>query len=69
MLFHTTFVVLGAVCAFYAYKTNPFRSAPSDKPSTEFLAFQRNYVTVFWVMMMADWLQGPYVYALYESYG
>lgn len=69
MLFHTTFVVLGALCAFYAYKTNPFRSAPSDKPSTEFLAFQRNYVTVFWVMMMADWLQGPYVYALYESYG
>ena len=24
---------------------------------------------VYWLMMAGDWLQGPYVYALYSSYG
>jgi len=31
--------------------------------------FQRTYLKVYLAAMMADWLQGPFVYALYESYG
>jgi len=31
--------------------------------------FQRNYLTVYTLAYFADWLKGPYVYALYESYG
>ena len=27
------------------------------------------YTQVYLLAMMADWLQGPFVYALYESYG
>eukprot|EP00466_Bigelowiella_natans_P014204 jgi/Bigna1/90905/estExt_fgenesh1_pg.C_820058 len=61
------FYSLGAVCAYLAYKTNPFKQAPESSPS--FVSFQRNYVFVFLVMMGSDWLQGPYVYALYASYG
>jgi len=34
-----------------------------------FASFQRVYLIVYLSAMMADWLQGPYVYALYESYG
>ncbi len=34
-----------------------------------FNAFRNNYITVFLIMMAADWFQGPYVYALYENYG
>jgi len=34
-----------------------------------FTNFQKNYVGIWLMMMMADWLQGPYVYALYASYG
>ena len=30
--------------------------------------FRNNYIVVYLCMMMADWLQGPYVYALYKSY-
>jgi hypothetical protein len=42
----------------------------SRKPTDErFSAFQRTYLVVYLAAMMADWLQGPYVYALYESYG
>lgn len=50
--------------------------------SAEFKVFQRNYVLVFLIMFGnnrfvdcadrctgADWLQGPYVYALYTYYG
>lgn len=37
--------------------------------SGRFQAFQRNYILVFLLAMFADWLQGPYVYELYVSYG
>jgi MFS transporter, MFS domain-containing protein family, molybdate-anion transporter len=35
----------------------------------KFVAFQRTYLTIFLLAMFADWLQGPYVYELYVSYG
>jgi len=41
---------------------------PTDV-SIAFKSFQRNYLLVFLIMMCADWLQGPYVYALYTHYG
>lgn len=37
--------------------------------NSDFKAFQRAYLIVYYLAMLADWLQGPYVYALYESYG
>lgn len=46
------------------------RSRESRKVNDErFSAFQRTYLLVYLTGMMADWLQGPYVYALYEAYG
>jgi fucose permease len=35
----------------------------------EVRSFHIMYLSVFMLAMMGDWLQGPYVYALYESYG
>lgn len=37
--------------------------------SPAFLSFRNNYLIVFSAMMAGDWLQGPYVYALYRHYG
>ena len=37
--------------------------------SAEFSRFQRGFLSVYYIAMTADWLQGPYVYALYSSYG
>lgn len=34
-----------------------------------FQQFQQTYLFGYLVAMLADWLQGPYVYALYASYG
>lgn len=36
---------------------------------TSFLSFRNNYLFVYSLMMAGDWLQGPYVYALYQHYG
>lgn len=50
------------------------RAALSDKGdnkvtySDDFKKFQRAYLTVYLIMMGADWLQGPYVYELYVHY-
>ncbi|KAG2485482.1 hypothetical protein HYH03_015756 [Edaphochlamys debaryana] len=34
-----------------------------------FYALRNNYCFVYALMMAGDWLQGPYVYALYQHYG
>ena len=34
-----------------------------------FLSFRNNYLVVYLLAMFSDWLQGPYVYQLYVSYG
>ena len=40
-----------------------------SQTSQAFGRFQRLYLGVYYLMMAGDWLQGPYVYALYDSYG
>ncbi|GBF98595.1 molybdate-anion transporter-like [Raphidocelis subcapitata] len=35
----------------------------------EYARFRNNYLAVFALAMAGDWLQGPYVYHLYEYYG
>lgn len=37
--------------------------------SAAFTSFQRLFLFVYLIMMAADWMQGPYVYRLYEHYG
>lgn len=42
-------------------------SLVEDTPASR--AFRNNYLLVYCLQMLGDWLQGPYVYALYEKYG
>ena len=41
----------------------------SSASNTKFQSFQTNYLIIFMLAMFSDWLQGPYVYELYVSYG
>jgi len=41
----------------------------SEEKLKKFRSFQINYLVIYFIVMGSDWLQGPYVYALYESYG
>lgn len=49
--------------------TNSLDKVTSSLQLSRFKSFQINYLTVFLLAMFSDWLQGPYVYELYVSYG
>lgn len=44
-------------------------SSSAGSRSSDFRSFQINYLIVYLLAVMADWLQGPFVYALYTEYG
>ncbi len=44
-------------------------AATSSGRTPEFRSFQLNYLAVYLFAVASDWLQGPYVYALYTDYG
>jgi len=61
------FIALSIICAGLVIynRTNQVTPTTSD----DFKKFQLTYVSVYLIMSASDWMQGPYVYALYESYG
>jgi len=40
-----------------------------DDTPLSFIYFQKQYLSIFGLAWLADWLQGPYIYILYSSYG
>ena len=60
---HYAFAGSLTVCGVVVWKSWP-GSNDSEEITPRFVAFQRNYIAIWLCMMMADWLQGPYVYAL-----
>jgi hypothetical protein len=55
-----------AVLLLFASQGNEHSAALDSVP---FKKFQRNYLLVYCFMVAGDWLQGPYVYHLYDHYG
>eukprot|EP00930_Biecheleria_cincta_P039113 TRINITY_DN26904_c0_g1_i1.p1 TRINITY_DN26904_c0_g1~~TRINITY_DN26904_c0_g1_i1.p1 ORF type:complete len:448 (-),score=74.92 TRINITY_DN26904_c0_g1_i1:28-1371(-) len=55
-----------ATCAVLAFVTRP--KADANTPES-FRKLQIKYLVAWAICVAADWLQGPYVYALYQSYG
>ncbi|KAM9967408.1 hypothetical protein ACTFIW_001492 [Dictyostelium discoideum] len=41
----------------------------TENEEKQFKKFQNKYLLTYLLAMASDWLQGPYVYVLYESYG
>ncbi len=37
--------------------------------NANFKTFQRSFFAVYFLALLGDWLQGPYVYKLYDYYG
>jgi MFS transporter, MFS domain-containing protein family, molybdate-anion transporter len=66
-----SFAICGFLClALQLYSSQMGKAAATQTPTNaRFTAFQRNYLIVFMLAMFSDWLQGPYVYELYVSYG
>ena len=58
-------VFLSALCVVCAVVVIRSRSQDKVLVTKDFKKFQRGYLMVYFIAMMSDWLQGPYVYALY----
>ncbi|XP_073144086.1 uncharacterized protein [Henckelia pumila] len=63
------YLVFGAVGAVVAALELSKSSKDRINTSAAFNSFKNNYVLVYSIMMAGDWLQGPYVYYLYSTYG
>ena len=64
-----SFVVFSFVALalhFMARQTNEQRKSVSN---VNFVSFQRSFFVVYFMALLGDWLQGPYVYKLYSYYG
>jgi len=62
-------VALSLVCAgvtYLSWKNSP-QTSTGNNPN--FVAFQRKYFSAYFLALVADWLQGPYLYKLYSHYG
>jgi len=57
---------LTLLTATLAWFTRPRTSEPFPQG---FVAFKWKFLSVWYIAAAVDWLQGPHVYALYESYG
>ncbi|MBA0768146.1 hypothetical protein Gotri_016973 [Gossypium trilobum] len=63
------FMVFGALSAVVAALELSKNSKDRINTSPAFNSFKNNYLVVYSLMMAGDWLQGPYVYYLYSTYG
>lgn len=71
-LFRILFRILAVVCVGLKLATTDRTPTSSSgesagKPSLEMARLQRKFLIVFWLFKMADWLQGPYFYDVYNS--
>lgn len=62
----TTMAVVALVFHVFAMKT---KSQVSSANNPNFKRFQHSFFLVYFMALFSDWLQGPYVYKLYEYYG
>ncbi|KNA14082.1 hypothetical protein SOVF_110800 [Spinacia oleracea] len=62
-------LLFGAMAAVVAALELSKTSKDRITTSSAFTSFKNNYLLVYSLMMAGDWLQGPYVYYLYTTYG
>lgn len=66
---YVVFLALTCLCALLQVKVNQTKSSVLTTSSPNFVALQRKFYFAYFLALISDWLQGPYVYKLYSSYG
>ncbi|ELT95975.1 hypothetical protein CAPTEDRAFT_167222 [Capitella teleta] len=66
---YAAFCALGLLCIGLQYWAIKTRREPPVGNNPLFLKFQRSYFLAYFPALLADWLQGPYLYKLYSHYG
>eukprot|EP00127_Corallochytrium_limacisporum_P003131 Clim_evm60s146 gene=Clim_evmTU60s146 len=68
-MFAYVFVVLAITCAYVQFQKVKKLRQTAAASEARYHAFERLYLIPYVLAVGADWLQGPYVYALYADYG
>lgn len=66
---YVIFVGLAGVCALTHFWARRTKSQLSSGNNPNFRQFQIQFFVVYFLALLSDWLQGPYVYKLYSYYG
>jgi len=68
MMFQTLFFSLAATAAVVkVLDRDKSAGIDEEKMPAEMRSLQMRFLIVFWLLRMADWLQGPYFYEVYAS--
>lgn len=66
---YVSFGILSGLCALFHFKCKMGQADEMTIANPNFVAFQNSYFKVYFPALMAEWLQGPYLYKLYSHYG
>ena len=66
---YVSFGILSGLCALFHFKCKTGQADEMTIANPNFVAFQNSYFKVYFPALMAEWLQGPYLYKLYSHYG
>ena len=69
ILIFGSFVVLAFIALAFHFMAKQTDDQKKSVSNTNFVSFQRSFFLVYFMALMGDWLQGPYVYKLYSYYG
>ena len=63
------FLLSSLATILLTYRSNSSSASSTAAAPPGFASFQKLYLAAYLCMVAGDWMQGPYVYALYDSYG
>ena len=64
-----SFVVFSLVALAFHFMAKQTDLQKKSVSNANFVSFQRSFFLVYFMALLGDWLQGPYVYKLYSYYG
>ena len=64
-----SFFVLSLIALVFNHLAKKTEQQRQSVSNLNFIKFQRSFFLVFFLALLGDWLQGPYVYKLYNYYG
>lgn len=69
ILIYGTFLLLALVAYAARHVANAGDEKKINVSNLNFKSFQKSFFLVYFLALLGDWLQGPYVYKLYAFYG
>ncbi|PFX17114.1 molybdate-anion transporter-like [Stylophora pistillata] len=69
VIVYVSFGVLSALCGIFHFWCKTGQRDEMVIANPNFVSFQNSYFKVYFLALMAEWLQGPYLYKLYSHYG